>query len=67
MYHFELSDAQADKLEKWQAEQIEKKLSTTTLGERWVFCFIPTGLGTITSVIDQATNQEIDLTDWDNF
>jgi hypothetical protein len=67
MYQFELSEGQAKRLEKWQAEQMEKKPSKTTLGERWVFCFIPTGLGTITSVIDQATNEEIDLTDWDNF
>jgi hypothetical protein len=39
MYQSELSEGQAKRLEKWQAEQMEKKPSKTALGERWVFCF----------------------------
>jgi hypothetical protein len=67
MYNFELDDTQVEKFEKWKDEQKKKDSSMPTAGERWTFCFTPTGLGTIVHATDQATHDTIDLTDWDNF
>lgn len=67
MYKFELGETQIKKFEKWKKKQKQKDSSTPTAGERWSFCFTPTGIGLITYAIDQATKEEIDLTDWDNF
>ena len=67
MYKFELDDTQIKKFEKWKKKQKKKDPSLPTAGERWTFCFTPSGLGLIVSVIDQTTKKEKDLTDWDNF
>lgn len=67
MYKFELDDTQIKKFEKWKKKQTKKDSSLPTAGERWTFCFTPSGLGLIVSVIDQVTKKEKDLTDWDNF
>ena len=45
----------------------KKDDSMPTAGERWTFMFTPSGLGTIVWAKDEATGEEIDLTDWDNF
>lgn len=67
MYKFELDNTQIKKFEKWKKKQKKKDPSLPTAGERWTFCFTPSGLGLIVSVIDQTTKKEKDLTDWDNF
>jgi hypothetical protein len=67
MYKFELDDTQIKKFEKWKKKQMKKDPSLPMAGERWTFCFTPSGFGLIVSVIDQATKKEKDLTDWDNF
>jgi hypothetical protein len=67
MYKFELDETQIKEFEKWKTTQKKKNPSMPTAGERWTFCFTPSGLGLIVRVIDQETNEEIDLTDWDNF
>ena len=67
MMTFELNDDQLKKFEKWKKKMMKKDSSMPTAGERWTFCFTPTGLGTIVKVIDEATNETLDLTDWDNF
>lgn len=67
MYKFELDDTQIKKFEKWQKKEMKKDPSLPAAGERWTFCFTPSGLGLIVHVIDQATKKEKDLTDWDNF
>ncbi len=67
MYNFELDKAQMQKFEKWKTKQEKTHQSRTTLGERWTFSFTPTGIGIVVSVIDNATKDTLDLTDWDNF
>jgi len=67
MYKFELDKDQIKQFEKWKKKQTKKDSSTFTAGERWTFMFTPTGLGLMTHVKDNITNDEIDLTDWDNF
>ena len=67
MYKFELDEDQIKKFEKWKKKQKKKDPSMPTAGERWTFCFTPTGLGMICGVTDEATNDKIDLTDWGNF
>lgn len=67
VYEFKLDEDQIHKYEKWNMDQIKKDSNLPTAGERWKFSFIPTGLGTIVSVEDLSTGEEIDLTDWDNF
>ena len=58
---------QEKKYQKWKKKMMKKDSSIPTIGDRLTFCFTPTGLGTIVKVIDLATNEEIDLTDWENF
>jgi hypothetical protein len=67
MYKFELDEIQIKKFEKWRKKQMKKDPRMPTAGERWTFSFTPSGLGTIVSVTDQATQKKLDLTDWENF
>jgi len=67
MYNFELDETQIKQFEKWRKKQIKKDQSTFTAGERWSFIFTPTGIGLITYVKDNITDDKIDLTDWENF
>jgi len=67
MYKFELTESEIKKFEKWKKEMKKKDESMPTAGERWTFMFTPSGLGTIVWAKDEATGEEIDLTDWDNF
>jgi hypothetical protein len=67
MYKFELDKAQMQKFEKWKKTQEKAYQSRTTLGERWTFCFTPTGLGIVVSVIDNATKDTLELTNWSDF
>ena len=67
MKTFELDDDQIKKFEEWgeKMEKINPFMPTT--GERWTFCFTPTGLGTIVKVVDEVTNETLDLTQWEYF
>lgn len=67
MYKFQLDETQIKKFEKWKKKQKKKDPTTFTAGERWTFMFTPTGLGLVVHVKDNLINEEIDLTDWDNF
>ncbi len=67
MITFELTDEQVKNFEKWKNEMKAKNSFIPTAGERWTFCFTPTGLGTIVHAIDEATHEEIDLTEWQYF
>ena len=67
MYKFELNETQIKEFERWKKEQNKKDPSTFTVGERWTFVFTPTGLGLIVHAKDNITEEEIDLTDWNNF
>ena len=67
MYKFELDETQIKQFEKWKKKQTKKDSSNFTAGERWSFTFIPSGIGLMIHVKDNITNDEIDLTDWNNF
>ncbi len=67
MMTFELTDNQIKKFEEWKKKMKEKNSFIPTAGERWTFCFTPSGIGMIVHAIDKATHEEIDLTEWDNF
>ena len=64
---FEISESQIDKFEKWKKKMMKLNPSMPTAGERWTFCFTPTGLGTIVNVVDEVTNEKLDLTEWEYF
>ena len=63
MYKFVLDKTQIKKFEGWKRGQKKKNPETPTAGERWAFCFTPTGLGLVCEVIDRLLNERIDLTD----
>lgn len=63
MYKFSLSDDQIIKYEKWHKKQLKKDRTFPAAGERFEFCFLPTGLGTVVTVKDLILNQELDLTE----
>jgi len=67
MMKFELTDDQCKKVEKWKKKMMKKNSSMPTAGERWTYCFTPTGLGMIVNVIDEATNEKLDITEWEYF
>lgn len=67
MEKFELTDKQYQKYEIWHDNQMIKDKFLPTAGERFTFCFTPTGLGTIVIVQDDYLNEEIDITDWENW
>lgn len=64
---FELTTEQWDKYDKWHDSQMIKDNSLPAAGERFTFCFTPSGLGMIVSVLDTHLNEEFDLTEWENF
>jgi hypothetical protein len=67
IYEFKLDSDEIKKFEKWRKKQMKKNPSMPTAGERWTFCFTPTGLGTVVEVHDGATNKSINLTDFDKW
>jgi len=64
MYKFELDPEEIINFEGWSVEQKKKNPAMAAAGERWTFMFTPTGLGTIKTVKDECTDEELDLTDW---
>ena len=67
MKEFKLTKEQDIKFEEWRKKQLKKDSTIATAGERWTFCFTPTGLGTILRVVDEHLKDEIDLTEWEHF
>jgi len=65
--NFEVTDEQWEQFEQWSEKQIEKDNYLPTAGERFTFCFTLTGLGDILVVRDEYLNEEINLTDFDNW
>ena len=60
---FELSEEEERQINDWIRKQKEKDSSTFTIGERWTYCFTPTGLGTIVKVKDNKLDEEFNPTD----
>lgn len=54
-----------ERVKSWVKNQKDKYSDKTgTIGDRFSYRFTPTSLGTIISVIDSLTNEEIDITDY---
>jgi hypothetical protein len=64
---FEVDDAQMIRFERWRKEMKEKNSFIPTAGERWTFCFTPTGLGTVVEAVDNTTKERLDLTEWNSW
>jgi len=64
---FELNDDHVKKIQKWMKIQIEKDTSQPTLGERWEYTFLPTGLGTLISLKDFATGEVLEVEGTENW
>ena len=53
---------------KWiESQEIKHPTKSTTLGERFSYAFMPTGLGVFKYVIDARTGEQKNITDFDNF
>jgi len=64
---FELDDDHVKKIKKWMKKQIKKDPLQPTLGERWEYRFIPTGLGTLISLKDGATGDILSVEGTENW
>ena len=64
---FELNDDHVKKIEKWMEKQIEKDDTLYTLGERWEYSFLPTGLGTLITLKDGATGDILEVEGTENW
>lgn len=60
---FKLRPEQEEKLVKWK--EARKEVYTGVSGGRYTYVFTPTSLGCIVSVLDNVTNDKLDLTDYD--
>lgn len=60
--NFELTDGQQYKLNTWI--RLLPQSSTTTIGDRFSYTFIPTSVGVFITVKDFYTGKEIELTDY---
>lgn len=58
MITFEITDEEEKLIESWKKLQRKKDDTQYTLGERWGYKFIPTGLGTLVYLIDGVTGEE---------
>ena len=63
---FELTKEQSEKADEWIEERLKIKFDPGTIGGRFEYCFIPTGLGTIVVLKDLA-GSEINLTDFNDW
>lgn len=64
-YNFTLDNKQIAKFEAWRAEMWKRKDNPGAIGGQFTFKFIPTSIGTIVKVVYCHTNEELDLTDYD--
>lgn len=62
---FELTPEQHAKLANW-ASRFPLKL-TGANGGRFTYCFTPTSIGLVVKVIDNCTQEQVDLTKYDNW
>ena len=65
--YFELDDTHVKKIEKWMESQIEKDNTLPTLGERWEYSFLPTGLGTLITLKDGMTGDILEVEGTENW
>ena len=58
---FVLDNFHVEKIEKWMEQQIAKDDTLPTLGERWLYSFLPTGLGTLIELKDLMTGDVLEV------
>ena len=63
---FDLNKEQLEKLNKWIKEG-NRHNSRSVDGARLMYSFIPTSIGTVCKVKDCVKNEEIDLSDYENW
>jgi hypothetical protein len=66
-YNFSLDKSQIAKFEAFRTEMWKRKDIPGAIGGQFTFKFIPTTIGTIVKVQYYPTNDEIDLTNYDDF
>ena len=67
-YKFGLSRYEIEVFEEWEEKQRKKNNSNhSTVGGRFSFTFIPTGIGTIVEAFDHELNEKKVLTNFDNW
>ncbi len=65
---FTISGEEFEKAQKWIKKQKKKYGDNCgTIGERFSYKFVPTGLGCIKTIKDNLTGKKLDLTTYDNF
>ena len=64
---FEIDKKEEKLIKKWMKKQLKKDPTQFTLGERWEYRFIPTGLGTLVSVRDGCTNDVLEVRGTENW
>ena len=65
---FTVEISEQNKANKWIDEQIEiNKHKGVTLGERFGYQFMPTGLGVCVAIVDHLTGNSKDVTDYSQF
>lgn len=63
---FKLDEKEQITLAKWFETRPDVEYKSS-IGGRYTFCFTPTGLGEICVVKDNATGDEINVTNFDNW
>lgn len=61
---FKLDKNQVKKFNNWK-KTLEPN-GHDSFGSRFMFSFVPSGIGDFIKVVDSATKQELDLTDYDD-
>jgi hypothetical protein len=65
---FTVDSTEVETANKWIEEQkVKHPTKATTLGERFSYAFMPTGLGIFKYVIDARTGEQKDITNFDDF
>ncbi len=65
---FRFSEDQYIKLQKWKnGLQPPRDANCGAIGGRFTYLFTPTNLGTIIIVLDNLSQDTIDITDYDNW
>ena len=63
---FDLDEEESNKAQKFIKKQMKKKLKKSDVsGARFEYSFIPTGIGDVVTIRDLATNEEMNVTNYD--
>ena len=62
---FKLEGKEKENADLFIKQQMEIDDTLPTAGERFTYCFTPTGIGTVIKIIDEFLDTTQDITDWD--